>query len=163
MNAELERLGQIGWREVGALAVAMAVMLTAGIARAQDSNVKLAVVVPDRPGVSIGAAIGITAQTPDSSPGGPEARQADTAGSTDGSTLLHESVRRNDLAAVNALVARGAPVGQGVEPGRIVADGMVPLAVVGLLWVGLRRFARRPRWPAAAGRASIYRTEVPRL
>jgi ankyrin repeat protein len=48
-------------------------------------------------GLSIGTAIGITAQAPDSV-------------QADGSTLLHESVRRGDLAAVNAVIGRGASV-----------------------------------------------------
>src|SRR5687768_2196546 len=58
-------------------------------------------------GMSISAAIGITAQASDSVP-------------ADGSTPLHESVRRGDLAAVNAVIARGAdvnaPTRYGVTP-----------------------------------------------
>ena len=46
-------------------------------------------------GLSVGTAIGITAQTPNSV-------------SIDGWTPLHESIRRNDLAAVKALIARRA-------------------------------------------------------
>ena len=57
-------------------------------------------------GLSIGTAIGLTAQAPDPVP-------ADL-------TLLHESVRRGDLAAVNAVLARGAdvnaPTRYGVTP-----------------------------------------------
>ena len=61
--------------------------------------------------LSIGTAIGIAAQTSDSVPSEAEAG---------GSTPLHESVRRNDLAAVNAVIARGAdvnaPTRYGVTP-----------------------------------------------
>jgi ankyrin len=58
-------------------------------------------------GLAIGTAIGMTAQTPDAVP-------------ADGSTPLHESVRRGDWAAVNAVIARGAnvnaPTRYGVTP-----------------------------------------------
>ena len=70
-------------------------------------------------GLSIGTAIGITAQTADSVP-------------ADGSTLLHESVRRGDLAAVNAVIARGADVNAatryGVTPlGLAALNGDTPI------------------------------------
>src|SRR3954468_20984711 len=57
--------------------------------------------------VSVGAAIRVTAEAPDSV-------------ASSGTTPLHESIRRNDVAAVNALLARGvdvnAPTRYGVTP-----------------------------------------------
>jgi uncharacterized protein len=63
--------------------------------------------------VPIGTAIGITAQT-------------SGAVSTDGSTLLHESVRRSDVAAVNAVIARGADVNAATR------YGVTPLGLAAL-------------------------------
>ena len=64
-------------------------------------------------GVSIGTAIGITAQTSDSA-------------SIDGWTPLHESIRRDDLAAVNALIARRADVNARTR------HGVTPLGLAAL-------------------------------
>jgi ankyrin repeat protein len=64
-------------------------------------------------GLSIGTAIGITAQTSDSV-------------SMHGSTPLHESVRRGDLAAVNAVIARGGDVNAATR------YGVTPLGLAAL-------------------------------
>jgi ankyrin len=69
-------------------------------------------------GVSLSAAGGVMAQTLDAAPIVPS--------SMDGSTPLHEAVRRSDLAAVNALLTRGADVN---APTRY---GVTPLALAAL-------------------------------
>ena len=74
-------------------------------------------------GLSIGTAIGIAAQTSDSVATNLPRRSEAEAG---GSTLLHESVRRGDLAAVNAVIGRGADVNAATR------FGLTPLGLAAL-------------------------------
>ena len=65
------------------------------------------------------------------------------------------------VAGAGAMIALGAPLAWRLEHGRMVAAGMAAVAVAGLLWVGLSRFGRRPRWPFAAGLAGLVALAVP--